>query len=274
MNRCQSIFQMTLLILVVFALVPLAVFAKVTDCTMVITGEAKSVSFATKTKDGQQIPVDGVLMKPDGKGPFPGMVLLHGHNGLYPPRCYGGALRFFVELGYVSLLIDSDSTLRPSIWEGRLEGGYTSEDQAQDAHKGKELLSTLPYVISEKIGVIGWSLGGAAVIEAVSSNKRTFILDKKAPFIAAVAIYPICYKEIKDLETPLLIFIGEKDMRTSATACRNLKVTKKDDVEYQLIVYPNAGHVYDAQVSSNYDAAAAQDTFDKLKKFFAKYLQR
>ena len=68
---------------------------------------------------------------------------------------------------------------------------------------------------------------------------------KKAPFQAAVAIYPLCFEKIKDLETPFLIFIGEKDTRASATACRGMKVIKKDNVEYQLIVYPNAGHLYD-----------------------------
>ena len=265
MNNSVRIF---LVIVIFLSMAPYTADSKITDCTVVITGEAEAVSFITKTKDEQQITVDAVLMIPDGKGPFPGMVLLHGHHGVYPPRCYSGALRFFVELGYVSLLIDSDSTLRPSRWEGE----YTSEDQAQDAHKGKEFLSTLPYVIPNKIGVIGWSLGGAAVIEAVSSNYRIFVLEKHSPFTAAAAIYPICYKEIKELETPLLIFIGEKDMRTSAAACRKLKVTKKENIEYQLIIYPNAGHLYDAKVSSNYHPTSSRDTMERLEKFFAKYL--
>lgn len=270
MNSRQNIFQMALLILVVFAVAPLAVYAKVTDCTVVITGEAKVVSFATKTKEGQNVPVDGVLMKPDGKGPFPGMVILHGYGGVFPPWCYGGPLRLFVELGYVSLVIDSTSAQRPSRWMGE----YTSEDQAQDAHKGRAFLATLPYVMPDKIGVIGWSLGGAAVMDAVSSNKMTFIMEKEAPFQAAVTIYPICYKNIKDLEAPLLIFIGEADVWASAAACRNITVTKKDDVEYQLIVYPNADHGYDFPQSSYYDQAASEDTLERLKKFFAKYLQR
>ncbi len=270
MNSCQNIIQMALVILVVFVVMPLAVYAKVTDCTVVITGEAKSVSFATKTKEGQNVPVDGVLMKPDGKGPFPGMVLLHGHGGVFPPRCYGGALRLFVELGYVALVIDSTSAQRPSRWMGE----YTSEDQAQDAHKGRAFLATLPYVIADKIGVIGWSLGGAAVMDAVSNNKMTLIMEKEAPFQAAVTIYPICYKKIKDLEAPLLIFIGEEDVRASAAACRNMTVTKKGEVEYQLIIYPGVAHGYDAQWLSYYDEASTQDTYDRLKNFFAKYLQR
>lgn len=270
MTNRQDIVRMILLVFALFAVDPITADANVTDCTVVVNGEAKAVSFTTQTVEGKEVLVDSVLMKPEGKGPFPGMVLLHGHLGLYPPRCYEGALRLFVELGYVSLLIDSDSTPRPARWQGN----YSSDDQAQDAHKGKDFLSTLSYVIPQKIGIVGWSLGGAAVIEAVSNNPRSFPLEKKSSFIAAVAIYPICYKEIRELETPLLIFIGEKDTRTPASACKKLKVIKEDEIEYQLIVYPNVGHLYDAQVSSNYDAAASQDTQIRLKSFFTKYLQR
>ena len=271
MNSSQNNFQMILLILVFFTVVPLSGFAEVTDCTMVKNGEAEAVSFLTKIPNGEQVPIDGVLMKPDGKGPFPGMILLHGEFGIFPPRCAEGVLRFFVELGYVSLLIDSASTHRPT----RYMGQCVFEDQAQDAHKGRDFLTTLPYVIPEKIGVIGWWVGGAAVIDAVSSNKKTFQMEKKAPFRAAVAIYPLCFEKIKDLETPFLIFIGEKDTRASAIACRDMKVMKNENVEYQLIVYPNVGHLYDfARLSTYYDEASTQDTYDRLTKFFAKYLQR
>ena len=271
MNCRQRSIQIILLFLIFITVTPISVSADVADCTVVIAGEAKAVSFATKTKKGQEVPVDGVLMKPDGKGPFPGLVILHGERGIFPPRCADGALRYFMGLGYVSLLIDSTSAPRPS----RFMGQCTFEDQAQDAHKGKYFLTTLPYVIPEKIGVIGWWVGGAAVIDAVSSNKKTFLMERKAPFRSAVAIYPLCFAKIKDLETPLLIFIGEKDTRASATSCRDMQVTKNDNVEYQLIVYPNAGHLYDFKwLSATYDEAATQDTYDRLKKFFAKYLQR
>ena len=176
-----------------------------------------------------------------------------------------------MDLGYVSLLIDSTSAPRPS----RFMGQCTFEDQAQDAHKGRDFLTALPYVVPEKIGLIGWWVGGAAVIDAVSNNKKTFPMDKKATFRSAVAIYPLCFAEIKDLETSLMIFIGEKDTRASATSCRDMQVIKKDDVDYHLIVYPNAGHLYDFKwLSATYDEAATQDTYDRLKKFFANYLQK
>ena len=48
---------------------------------------------------------------------------------------------------------------------------------------------------------------------------------------------------------------------------------KKYSVDYGLIVYPNAGHGYDAPFSKNYDAEATQDTFNKIRLFFSKYLK-
>ena len=269
MNNRQSIVQSILFVFVIFNLAPSLIYAGVTDCTMVISGEAKAVSFLTKIKEGHEVPVDAVLMKPDGKGPFPGIVILPGEGGVHKPRCAKGILRLFAELGYVSLFIDSASANRPS----RYLGKAVFEDQAQDAHKGKEFLATLPYVKAEKIGVIGWWLGGAAVIDAISRSKKSFQMDTKKPFSAAVAIYPLCFEQIKDLESPLHIFIGKKDIRASATSCRNMEVTIKGDVDYQLTVYPNAGHWYDLPwLSVTYNEAATQDTYQKMSEFFAKYL--
>lgn len=212
-SRTIDIIRVVSFFLVIFALAPLAVYADLTNCTVVTTGAAEVVSFATKTNDGHRVPINAVLMKPDGKGPFPAMVILHGGGGVRPPRCYGRPFRKFVELGYVSLLIDSMSVQRP--YRAGL-GGYNWEDQAQDAHIGREFLTTLPYVDSERIGVVGWSSGGAAVLDAVSSTKKTFPMEKKAPFRAAAAVYPVCFRQLDDLDAPLLVLIGEKDTEVSA----------------------------------------------------------
>ena len=269
MNNQQNIVQMILLVFAVAVAAPIIVEANVNDCSMVISGEATAVSFLTKIKEGQEVPVDAVLMKPDGKGPFPGIVILPGEGGVHTPRCAKGILRLFAEWGYVSLFIDSASSNRPS----RYLGKAVFEDQAQDAHKGKEFLATFPYVKAGKVGVIGWWLGGAAVIDAISRSKKSFQMDKKEPFSAAIAIYPLCFEKITELETPLHIFIGKKDIRASATSCRNMQVTVKGDVDYRLTVYSNTGHWYDLPwLSVTYDEAATHDTYEKMREFFAKYL--
>ncbi len=270
MNTHKIVIQRAFLFLLVLALAPISVDAKkVDDCSSVIKGEAQAVSFITKTKEGNYVSVHGVLMKPEGVGPFPAIVLLHGSNGIYPPYCYESKLRHFVESGYVSLLIDSTSAERPTRWMGE----YTSEDQAQDAHKGRTFLEKLPYVMPERIGVIGWSLGGAAAIEAVSNNKMTFQMEKETPFQAAVTLYPICWNMTTGLEAPLLILIGEADSTTPAVLCERMSVTKRNDVEYQIVTYPNMEHMFDFP-SSYYDEQATLDTYIRSNKFFAKYLKR
>ena len=271
MNSYKKIIQRVFLFLLVFALTPLSVDAKkVDDCSTVINGEAQAVSFITKTKEGRNVSVDGVLVKPEGDGPFPGVVLLHGSNGIFPPYCYKSKLRHFVESGYVSLLIDSSSAERPSRWMDE----YTSEDQAQDAHKGRTFLAKLPYVMPDRIGVVGWSRGGAAAIEAVSNNKMTFQLEKEAPFQAAVTLYPICWKMTTGLEAPLLILIGEADSMTPAVACERMTVTRRNDVEYQIVTYPDTEHVFDFPGSWSYDEQATLDTYVRSDEFFAKYLKK
>jgi len=75
-------------------------------------------------------------------------------------------------------------------------------------------------------------------------------------------------------QPPLLVLIGEEDTEVSAAACRDIKVTKKVGVEYQLKIYPGVGHVFDARWSPNFDAAAAKDSNNRLKRFFGKYLQK
>ncbi|NNK96062.1 MAG: alpha/beta hydrolase [Desulfobacterales bacterium] len=270
MNTHKKIVQRAFLLLLVFALKPISVDArKVDDCSIVINGEAQAVSFITKTKEGQNVSVDGVLMKPEGDGPFSGVVLLHGSDGIFPPSCYEPKLRHFVESGYASLLIDSTSAERPTRWMGK----YTSEDQAQDAHKGRTFLAKLPYVMSDRIGVVGWSRGGAAAIEAVSNNKMTFRMEKEAPFQAAVTLFPICWKMTTDLEAPLLILIGEADSITPAVVCKRMTVSKRNDVEYQIVTYPDIEHVFDFEKSSSYDEQAALDAYVRSDKFFAKYLK-
>ena len=50
-------------------------------CSAVAAGQATLVSFPTRTRVKLEVPVEGILMKPAGEGPFPAVVVMHG-----PPR--------------------------------------------------------------------------------------------------------------------------------------------------------------------------------------------
>src|SRR5213593_2494040 len=67
-----------------------------------LSGCATSVSFQSADRTTT---VDGTLFKPDGSGPFPAVVLLHGCSVIRPHFVqWAGAVR---DMGYVALLVDS-----------------------------------------------------------------------------------------------------------------------------------------------------------------------
>lgn len=46
------------------------------QCQSVIDGRTEQVEFSTWTENNRELPIDGIIAKPDGKGPFPAIVLL------------------------------------------------------------------------------------------------------------------------------------------------------------------------------------------------------
>ncbi len=188
-------------------------------------------------------PIWGHLGRPEGKGPFPAVILMHGCGGIRPPHFqWAGILN---ELGYVTLTIDSfrpRNTLRVCNNFARV----TSPPQrALDAYGGLSFLQSQAYVIPDRVGVIGWSHGGIAVLHAV--NRSGVSARFKQQFKAAATFYPWCMTD-RSFEIPLLILIGESDNWTPAELCESLSDHSKNAVSgipLELVVYPNAHHSFD-----------------------------
>ena len=257
------------LVAILAVLISPRALSDVQDCESVSHGIAEPVAFSVVTKDGGAVRVQAILRKPAGDRKFPAVVVVHGSGGIRPPRCYSRAMETFTRWGYVTLLIDSPSQSDKS---GARHYDYSFEDQAYHVRGAAVFLASLPHVDSNRIGVVGWSKGGAAVLVAVSASEFSAIGGKE-PFQAAAAIYPMCLGKLENLRTPLLVLIGEDDTQVLASTCIDMRVTRMDDVEYHLEVYPGVRHVFDAPWSSNYDEAAAMDAENRQRRFFARYLQ-
>ncbi|HYG85029.1 MAG TPA: dienelactone hydrolase family protein [Azospirillum sp.] len=216
------------------------------------TNATEIVGFPSKDADvnGEEpTRLSGRIMRPDGPGPFPAVVMLHGCSGLYTKA---GALaarhlwwaRTLREQGYLVLLVDSfgprgideqcsekDRKVRASV------------ERKRDAWGALDFLRTRPDVLTDRIAVLGWSQGGGAVLAALSSDRP------EPGFRAAVAFYPGCRVSLSNPDWqpggPLLILIGEKDDWTPAAPCEELagRDSLKDRLE--LVVYPNTHHDFD-----------------------------
>ena len=108
-------------------------------------------------------------MKPTGDGPFPAVVLLHRSFGLVAPNCLSDAQKRFVAWGYVALVVDSDSPPDPNRKQFYTIGGYSFEEQAQDAHMAFHYLAARTGVDAARIAIVGYAWGGSSALTAVSS---------------------------------------------------------------------------------------------------------
>lgn len=244
------------------------------SCTPPAGDAVERVDIADTRRGGETATVTGYLLKPPGAGPFPAVVLLHGSGGHQPG--YLCIAEKMVGWGYVALAIDSNST--PSTDRLYAMGGFLDTEQAQDAHRGRRLLASRPYVDGGRIGVIGWSAGGQATLTAVSSH-RTFAsgkwhdVDRDGAFAAAVAVYPVCHAALEDLDAPLLILIGANDTSVSATYCATMARTSRSNVEIELKIYPDAVHGFDGPWSGwTAGTAGAPDARRRIKAFFDRHL--
>jgi dienelactone hydrolase len=270
----------------------------IAGCASVPTGTS------IRARDGALVPVR--LLKPDGDGPFPAIVLLHDCSGL-GPRSSGAPARWAAEFtarGYVVAIPDS--------FTARGFGGgvctmpnperaaVAPARRVQDARATLDYLASLSFVDRTRVGLMGGSHGGTTVLAAMAAPAGGKHAGGHAQsFAAAVALYPGCAAAARrsdDAEStayrplaPLLILIGDKDDWTPAEPCRRLADrAQRDGHPVAIKVYPGVHHAFDSgnpiryvasRVNGNSptgrgattggDPEAWADSIDRVASFFA-----
>jgi len=137
------------------------------------------------------------LFKPEGVGPFPAVVAMHGCGGLINQK---GKLmsrelawgKLLASQGYVVLFPDSFGPRQIAGACG--DGGPRARpwvERTQDAYGALRYLQAQSFVIADHVALMGWSHGGGVVIFSIySGNKARPASLPKGDFRAAVAFYP------------------------------------------------------------------------------------
>jgi dienelactone hydrolase len=231
--------------------------------------------------EGEQI--QGYLAKPDGAGPFPAVVGLHGCAGMHDATRQKLADEL-VGRGYVLLLVDSYTTRG-------IEHACTSRATAAflkrrpDVYGALVFLGSQSFVDPGRVAVVGFSSGGWLALFMADSNPfEMFEPASTLRFRAAIAFNPPCSAAAARPVIPTLILIGELDDWTPAAACSS-KIADwgSDGPPVELVVYPGAYHGFyyrhlQPGVSAfghwlEYNAAAADDATERLHKFLDRHLK-
>ncbi len=231
---------------------------------------------AAKPADSARGPaLQGYLTRPNGRGPFPAVVLLHSCLGLPAARrSIGEAL---ARWGYVALFVDDFSTRRI-----KETCAVDFPEGVSDAFGALAFLARLPFVDPKRIAAVGYSQGADTALQIASSRfAAAFEVPDGARFKAAAAFYPPCANlGGAALKIPTLVLVGELDDVTPAADCERLgEAQPGGSSRMKLVVYPRARHGFDnpefaggVRVSGMwlaYDRGAAERSRSELRDFLA-----
>ena len=193
------------------------------------------------------------LYKPDGDGPFPVVIALHGCGGLAghsePVQArYREWAELLLKAGNAVLLPDSYASreLGPQcrVKERRI---LARRERVADIMASREWLVQQPWAARDRISLMGWANGASALLWAVRPQLPSRNIEHD--FRSAIAFYPNCRISSGlgwSARVPTLLLIGAKDDVSSPPACRQMvDGARGRSALARIVVYPGAYHDFD-----------------------------
>jgi carboxymethylenebutenolidase len=167
----------------------------------------------------------------------------------------------------------------PSARGGENIIGQYTDSIRDDLARGLECLKSLPSVAQDRIGVVGFSLGGYFAVVLAARPDVKGIVAYYAPYIGdRMANDPTQYT-FADLaaqvRAPVLMLHGDADTEAPVANARTAQSLLNRSVrQAELVVYPGVGHVFNRRPPSPgvYDASATADAQTRTLAFFKERL--
>ena len=233
--------------------------------TSFLGAESKTVSY----KSGDET-VSGALYTPAGKGPFPALIVIHEYWGLNDwVKEQASKLS---DQGYVTLAVDlyrGKVATTPDEAHEIMRG--VPEDRAKrDLHAAFEFLASMPNVKKERIGSIGWCMGGGYSLD-VALQEPTLAAD--VINYGHLATDP---EALKKINAAILGIFGAQDRGIPPADVKKFaEVLEKNGKKIEIKIYDDAGHAFENPNNKDgYRAADAADAWQRTVDFLARTLKQ
>jgi carboxymethylenebutenolidase len=227
--------------------------------------DSKTVSY----KSGDET-VQGIVYTPAGKGPFPGLIVIHEWWGLND--WVKDQASKLADQGYVALAVDlyrGKVATTPDEAHQIMRG--VPEDRAKrDVHAAFEFLASQSDVKKDRIGAIGWCMGGGYSLDVALQE----------PTLAAAVInyghLATDADALKKINAPILGLFGAQDKGIPPEDVRKFGETldhmgKKIEIK----IYDDAGHAFENPNNKDgYRPADAADAWRRTVEFLAANLKK
>jgi carboxymethylenebutenolidase len=210
--------------------------------------------------------MESFLVKPEGAGPFPGLVVIHEIFGLND-NIRGIAGRF-AEQGYAALAVDMFSNRNRVLCMMQLIHGMLirplKNAMLSDLQSAFGFLQKQAGVDADRIGVVGFCMGGGYALQLAVTAKGM----KAASVFYGAVPKPL---EVFAESCPILGSYPEKDF--SADGARELDaVLEKQNIPHEIKFYANTQHSFFNQQRTPFEVEAAKDAWERMLSFFGEYL--
>ncbi len=209
---------------------------------------------------------DSYYARPDGQGPFPGIVVIHEIFGLND-NIRRTAERFADE-GYAALAVDMMSGRNRALCMARFMSALVlkplNHQGIQDLKASLSWLAERPEVEADRLGVIGFCLGGSFALSWACTDQR---LKVTAPF------YSMNPRPLDAVarSCPVVGSFPENDF--TAKGGRKLQeMLDTHDVPNDIVIYPDSKHSFFNRERAQYNAEASADAWRRTLAFFGQVL--
>lgn len=209
----------------------------------------------------------GYLSIPE-KGSGPGVVVIQEWWGLVDH--IKDVCDRFAKEGYVALAPDlyhGETTKSPDE-AGKMMMSLRIDQAEKDLRGAIQYLLSHQSTTREKVGTVGFCMGGALSLYAASKNEQV------GACVVFYGIHPNVKPDLPNLKAPVLGIYAERDQSTPPEAVRQLEHDLKAlDKSVEMHIYPNVGHAFFNDTRREvYDARSAEDAWRRTLEFFAKHL--
>jgi carboxymethylenebutenolidase len=220
--------------------------------------------------EGKNSNLVGYLAMPgDAAEPLPGIILIHEWWGLNDN--IKAMTRQLAAEGYVVLAVDlyGGATAETPADAERLMAATLGEADltARNLRQAYDYLEK--YALAPRVAAIGWCLGGAWSLETA------LLLPDMLDAMVMYYGLPITNRErLATLEMPVLGFFGGLDASIPVRQVQDFRSTLQElGKNAEVLIYPRADHAFANPSGGNYNAEAAEESWDKTLAFLARHLK-
>jgi carboxymethylenebutenolidase len=223
-----------------------------------MTQTAQMISFQSGTRQRE-----GYLARPEGEGPFPGIVVIHEASGL--DENIKDIARRFASEGYVALAVDLFAGRNHTVCMFRfISQGLLkplNNSSITDLKSALTFLAEQPGVDDSRLGAVGYCMGGSFAIAWACTDDRLKVI---APYYGT---NPWPFKAVARL-CPVVGSYPGNDF--TASSGRKLDVElDRYNVPHDIKIYPGTKHAFfNDTLKDSYNEAAARDSWERVLAFF------